>query len=354
MKEFYDVTKDNKFDPYVRLIQLRLNSIRDANNYNWEKLSPDGIYGRKTKSVVASIQEKYKLSPVSGILGPTTAKCIIEKDSPKIKPYYQNSNTTKNGIKETYNITSYAIGATYTINSAVDVKEKNLAYLFNEWNKVIEQQYDSLLRRISKFPEKKQMRARNVIKQLDKCQKFVEKARKYGINTATIEIGNNLTKENAIKYIAEIGETINKCSLMKTLRAITTSFEKIKNIISPVVKFLNKIPGLKYFSVIDKMVRASIKMIQCDFEGAFKLYLDALRELVEQIIIDAVVVAAIVAGGWVAIVIAIVIIIGAMLLDYFFFSDNPGESLADKHLQLKTRNVIQNNVAPWTYHAINK
>lgn len=101
-------------------------------------------------------------------------------------------------------------------------------------------------------------------------------------------------------------------------------------------------------------MRASIKMIQCDFEGAFKLYLDALRELVEQIIIDAVVVAAIVAGGWVAIVIAIVIIIGAMLLDYFFFSDNPGESLADKHLQLKTRNVIQNNVAPWTYHAINK
>ena len=344
-------------DPQVRLLQLRLNSIRDKYHQNWEKLNPDGIYGPRTKNVVIAFQKMRGITPASGILGPTTIKYIVEADTPKTLPSYSDLDkyydNIKKGTVKTYEITSRTVGATYQLDSIVNPNEKRFATIFSEWGKVIDHQYEGLMRRISKFPAKKQMRARNITKQLDACKKFVEKAKKYGINTAAVQLGNNLTKENAIKYIKEIGEVISNSSLTKGIRALTRTFEKIKNVISPVIKFLNDIPGLKYLSVIEKIVKATIKMLQCDFEGAFKLYLDALRELIEQIVVDAVVVAAIAAGGWIALVIALVVIIGSMLLDYFFFSDNPGQSVADKHLNLKTQNVLQDNVAPWAYHLVN-
>lgn len=81
MKDYYDLTSEFQADPQVRLYQLRLNSIRNRYHQNWDILDPDGIYGPKTKNVVAKFQECYGLTPVSGILGPTTAKKIVEIDS---------------------------------------------------------------------------------------------------------------------------------------------------------------------------------------------------------------------------------------------------------------------------------
>ena len=353
MKEYYNVTSEAKCDPQVRLIQLRLNSIRDRYHYNWEKLNPDGIYGPKTKNVVLAFQKDRGITPASGILGPTTIKYIIEADTPKtltassdLDEYY---DAVKKGTKKSYDLTSRTVKGVYQVDSIVNP----FAFIFSEWEKMINQQHDGLMRRISKFPANKQMRARNVTKQLDYCRKFVEKAQKYGINTASVEIGKNLTKEDAIKYITEVSDVISNSPLTKGLRALTKSFSKIREVISPFIRFLNKIPGLKYFSVIEKLVKGTLKMLQGDFEGAYKLYLDALRELIEQVVIDAVVLAAIAIGGWIALVIAVVVVLGSMVLDYFIFSDNSGDSLADKHLNLKTQNVIQEGLAPWSYHLIN-
>lgn len=344
-----------KCDSQVQLMQLRLNSIREKYHHNWEELKPDGIYGPKTKEVVIAFQKKYTIIPVSEELNSRIMRRIVEEDTPKLiahtnysdlKNYY---DAVKEGTKVSYDITSSSVQSVYSIDGLVNSKENGLAHIFAEWEKMIIHQRDGLLRRLSKLPYKKQMRLRNVIKQLESCKKFINKAKKYGINTAFVELGTSLTKTDAIKYIKEMGELIDKSTLTKSVRFFTWSFDKIKKIISPIVDILNKIPGLKYISVIEKLVKATYNMFQCDFEDALKLYLDALRELLEQVLIDAVVLAAIAAGGWVALVLAIVVVIGAMVIDYFFFSDNPGDSFADTH-GLRTQNIVQDKLAPGMYN----
>lgn len=358
MNNYHNTTSSMKRDSQVQLMQLRLNSIREKYHYSWEKLDPDGIYGPKTKKVVLAFQKNRGISPASDRLDSKIMKLIVDADTPKILTsdadldnYY---DAVKEGTKAFYDVTSRSIQTAYKVDGFFNPNEKGIARIFAEWERMIIHQRDGLLRRLSKLPYKKQMRLRNVIKQLESCKKFVNKAKKYGINTAIVELGTNLTKTDAIKYIKEMGELIDKSTLTKSVRFFTWSFDKIKKIISPIIDVLNKIPGLKYLSVIEKLVKATYNMFQCDFEDAFKLYLDALRELLEQILIDAVVVAAIAAGGWIALVLAIVVVIGAMVIDYFFFSDNPGDSIADKHFNVRTQNIVQDEFAPWAYHLVNE
>ena len=146
---------------------------------------------------------------------------------------------------------------------------------------------------------------------------------------------------------------IKNSPLTKGLSVANKILSKVKTIIKPVIDILNKIPGLKYLSVIEKICKGTYAMIQGDFEYSFSLYMDGLRELLEQIIIDAIVVALVAVGGWVALVVALIVIIAALIMDYFWFSDNPGESLTDKYLGTHTRNIMMEN-APITYRIITK
>ena len=361
MSSYYN---DNVCYPEVRLYQLRLNSIRLKTQYRneWKELKPDGIFGPKTKAAVSKFQQLRGITPVSGELGPTTKKYIVEADQPvllsspaNLKNKYDIAGTARDIGKGTYDIASNSIAGVYKVNGIVNPTEKGLARIFEEWGKILEHQHDGLIRRMAKFPAKKSMRLRNVARQMEHCTKFIEKAKKYGINTAVVELGSNLSKENALKYIKEMAEVINNSSLFKNITVVTQSFAKIKKIISPLINTLNKIPGLKYFSVIEKIVKATIKMFQCDFEGAFKLYLDGLRELGEQLFIDAAVITALAIGGWIALVIVIVVIIGLLIMDYFFFSDDPGDTVVDKIVGKKvTTNLVTEHAAPFIYNLINE
>lgn len=364
----------------IRELQRKLNEIRaKAPKTTWGSVKVDGLWGNETLTALRKFQEYAHLS-VDGIPGSQTWSALRNYSSatsflsaaPSTQYYLMpvqqiipprqteaktgSTDTILNAMQSTpYKITSYSIGAAYKTDMITNASspDKGLAFVLAEWEKVLNTERESLLRRLSKFPAKKQMRARNVIKQLGYCKKFLEKANRYGINKAVMEFSGEATKENAIRYIKMVAEAISQSPLSKGLRAFTKSFEKIKTIISPIIGFLNKIPGLKYFSVIEKIVKATLKMLQSDFEGAFKLYLDGLRELLEQIVIDFAVAALVAAGGWIMLVIAIVVIIGAFIIDYFIFSDNPGDSYADKKLNVKTYNVVQDNAAPYLYHLMN-
>jgi len=84
----YRPTANPPVDPYVRIIQEKLNYIRVSHvtlskgftgtPYNWEHLVPDGQYGEKTARVVQAFQSRRGIIPASGILGPTTARFIDE------------------------------------------------------------------------------------------------------------------------------------------------------------------------------------------------------------------------------------------------------------------------------------
>ena len=111
------------------------------------------------------------------------------------------------------------------------------------------------------------------------------------------------------------------------------------------MRILNKVPGLKYLSVYDKIVEGTYAIIRMDFDKAFVAYVDGLRLLVEQILIDAAVVTLVAAGGWVAFVIAIAVLALAFLVDYFLFNDDPNNSwLPTTHLTTKLKPAIEEGI----------
>lgn len=309
---------------------------RPAIRGNWVYIKQDGYFGDKTENAVKGLQN-FLREPEDGVFRDKTFTTLQKFLSLKEK----NHTRINNNIKSIY---GFAQDATNKINIPVNVDSTSddLQKILKAWNTALISVKDGLSRRINKnFPVNKTMRIRNITRELERCQKFIERACRYGFKSALPELGENLTKENAIKYLREIIDVVESSSLFKVLKVSTKILEIIKKIVGPVVNVLKKIPGLKYASVIDKLVRATYRMIDCNFEGAFALYLDGLRELIEQLLIDAVVAAALAAGGWIALVIALVVIIGAMLIDYLFFSDNPGDSLLDKHTSLQTFNLSQ-------------
>ena len=351
MQRIYVATSNPPYDPYVEFIQKQLNQLRKTLMHSLPEIKPvDGKYGKQTKTTVGVFQYLCGIR-IDGIWGDQCRMALAQKI--REQPGKRDMMVFRDVATASYRLTTNASNTLYNIDSVVNPNEKRLALIFEEWSKAITHQQDALDRRIKNFSGTKKMRARNVEKKLEKCQEFIDNAKRYGINTAAAKMGTDSTKENALKYIQEIGDTISKSPLTKTLRAATKSFEKVKNVLTPVIQFLNKIPGLKYASVIEKLVKGGWAMLHCDFEGAFKIFLNALRELLEQIIIDAAVVALIAAGGWACLVLAIVVVIGAALLDYFIFSDNPGDSIADKKFNVQTRNILDSG-ASWTYHTIYK
>lgn len=344
-------------DPELRLYQLRLNSIREKYHYNWKSLDPDGIWGPITASAVEAFQKQYGIPSNVG-LNQATKKKIVSIDSEYLclkdtSIAKGNRNYSTHPIVEVYNSSVKTIGYFNTANSITNTKEKGLATIFSEWEKMIDHQQSGLLRRLNKFPVKESTRIRNVVKQLDGCKKFIGAAKLYGINVDSIaKLGLKPTKDQAIKYIKDICDLIKNSPITKGVKFINWSFAKIKTIIDPFIKLLNKVPGLKYASAIDKLLQGTLEMILGNFEKSFTYYCDGLRILIEQIVIDAAVAAAIALGGWVALVIVIVLIIASFLIDYLFFSDNPGDSLADKYLHVNTTNLVQ-DYAPNVYRKIN-
>ena len=55
----------------VRFIQSYLNAVSDYNNYNWPRLTVDGIFGQMTRQVTRAFQERNNLTS-DGIVGRNT------------------------------------------------------------------------------------------------------------------------------------------------------------------------------------------------------------------------------------------------------------------------------------------
>ena len=77
-KLYYQATSNPPVDEFVRGIQNKLNAIRRSCNGNWGELAEDGRYGRQTANAVKAFQVYKGLTPVSGMLGPTTMEAIDE------------------------------------------------------------------------------------------------------------------------------------------------------------------------------------------------------------------------------------------------------------------------------------
>ena len=367
--------RSNVFNNDVRIVQGLLNSALTFDQYKgkWNKLMEDGYYGPETERAVCAFQ--YNHNPRiqqdrSGVVGDVTFNALnqigpfirsassssfLSVTNPPIMMGLPKTPNERKSLNTVYNVGSSIIKGAYATEYMVDANpsEKGLAFILNEWEKVLSSQYQGLLRRLNKFPTNKTMRSRSIVRQMELCQKFLHKASRYGIVSASKEFGQKLTKEEAIRSIRELGAIIKNSPLLKGLSVVNRLLSKVNSIINPVLKVLNKIPGLKYISVMEKIIKATHLIIQGDAEKAFAVYMDGLRELLEQLLIDAVVIALVASCGWIALVVAIVIIIASFLIDYFFFSDNPRDALSDKYFGIPTHNYMLEN-APLTHRIITK
>ena len=337
----------------VKRVQTRLNYICGT----WPHLDVDGKFGPITENAVITYQKSRHLLPNKlGEIDDRTYTSlmnerysIITNASPYSKVDINISShhwgNIVNGTKTTYGFFSTPIGKIQSVNEWVDSSDGRFAYIISEWKKAIKEQHDGLIRRLSKFPQDKAMRSRNIIKQMQKCEKFLDEVRRNGINVASKVFGNNLTKEQAIKYISGLGKTIANHKLTRFFGTLSRVMNGIRRILQPIVRILNKVPGLKYLSVYDKIVEGTYAIIRMDFDKAFVAYVDGLRLLVEQILIDAAVVTLVAAGGWVAFVIAIAVLALAFLVDYFLFNDDPNNIwLPTTHLTTKLKPAIEEGI----------
>lgn len=333
-------------DENVKKVQERLNYIRGS----WPYLEIDGKFGPMTEKAVIAYQKSRKINPASGVVKDDTFNklmnerySIITSAKPETKIHAQPIQNNGDTIKQAYDVASFSVNQLYGIYGTVDESEKGMAFIFNEWTNSLAKQEERIIRRLNKIPANKPMRARNILKHIKKCEEFFAEANRYGISTATRVFSKNLTKEEGIKYIKSLADIISDSSVTKTVKAVSKTLGSVKEFLQPVFKFLNKIPGLQYLSVIEKIVQGTYALFHFDFDEAFVLYLDGLRLLLEQIIVDAVVAAAVAAGGWIALVIALAVIVVVFLVDYFLFNDDPENSwLPTTHLTTEVKPMINN------------
>lgn len=345
---------NNKPSSEVAQVQRMLNCVRVNFHHSWDCLNEDGIYGRQSAVVVRQFQIycgiSSQMTANGPVLGDTTIAAI--RDCYRQIPVIRQGNAGQITNKKT------VFGQIYNPAAAVVSTASNVSGAYapfealSKLEGLISQQADNLRRRISKIP--KNPRARNLEKAVAKSKEFLSKAKKYGVNVSVTEVYGKLTKTDVVKYLSDAADMISSSKVLDVLKKSRKLISGITNALKPLYNFLNKIPGLKYLGAAEKIIRGTVALFRCEFETAFKYFLDGIREIVESILVDAAVVALIAAGGWLALLVAILLIVVVMIIDYFFFSDNSGESLVDKYTPLRTQNVVQDTIAPWIYNSVNK
>lgn len=314
----------------------------------WPYLDVDGKYSTLAEQVALAAQQSS--GPVLTTANhrnfyfermPSERYSILTTAKPNSKIMAEMCPIDAGTIKRAYGIASTGVNSIYTVYGIADESEKGVAYIFKEWGKALDKIKKHLRKCFTRLPKNKSAYMAAIMQHIEKCEKYLNEARRYGISTAARVFSKNLTKEEGIKYIKDVCKIITESSLTKSIKLVSKSLEVVKKILRPIVKVLNKIPGLKYLEVFEKIFVGAKALFQYDFDKAFVSFVDGLRLLLEQLLIDFVVGAAIAAGGWVALVIALVVIIVVLLIDYFLFNDDPDNSwLPTTHLTTQLKPAI--------------
>ncbi|MCC8174975.1 MAG: peptidoglycan-binding protein [Bacteroidales bacterium] len=356
----YRASKNPQFDYTVQEIQNQLNRIR---NGRWAYLEPDGLFGPKTEIAVMAYQVSKGITPASGIVGDTTYGYLMNESylviqanpqytiGPAPAPSTSGNYTPLPGEKAIDGTISILEGIDQVTGAIDPYSQGSIPYLIRGADTMIQKQIKSLNFTLAKIDVNKRGRIPQLANKLENAQKFVVKAQKFGIKVATQECFGNLNKKAAIAYLKDVISIIKESAVTKAFSSAANFFKKIKKALKPLYDFLNKVPGLKYLGAIEKIINGWWQLFHLNSEAALGLFLSALYDILESLLIDLATVVA-VAMGLLAIIICAIVIIGVMIFDYFFMSDNAGESLVDQHTSLRTQNVIQEKVAPWIYNKV--
>ena len=189
--------RSNVYNKDVEAVQTMLNAALSLDRYRgkWQRLKVDGYYGPETEKAVRAFQDSHNPRiDQTGIVGDTTynalkqtgpffsaasPQCYISATPSPIITAAPTSHyqplPVKDTLKSAYDVSAKAVNGAYLLEKMVtpSKEEAGLAYVLSKWEEVLNSQYQGLLRRINKFPAKKPMRIRNIMRP---CKRFLQEA----------------------------------------------------------------------------------------------------------------------------------------------------------------------------------
>jgi len=331
-------------EPEILDVQRKLNILRPYYNNVWGYLSEDGKYGKNTSTVVSIYQQKcwygVILSGRSGQLGPTTAQYIDKDYNFRTR---QSISSLPVPPKDRLNARNYSF------HNMVEFSVKQMQIITDFVNVLYNEctmQLPDLNNIVDYVNNNKKLGGRRLQQCINDANNILRDLQIRGLTTVDFFRANGkINRQSVLDFMNSVVEAVGRNKWV-------VSSQNLMHALRPIIDFLNRIPGLKYFGAIEKLVIGFRFMFEGRFEEAFGYFLDAIREILESLIVDAVVVAAIASG---AIVFAIIVVIVFFVIDYFFFSENSGESLVDRWTGNKvTTNRVREQWAPTMYHFVNK
>lgn len=339
----------------------------------------DGIYGIETKDAIKRFQSSMGLK-VDGIAGKDTlsklcSMCFSTSYSPLLQPalnklglLQDNSKlgskvvahrvpseedfmragvcsldtsvlsrsendlieNNKNELNNTMKTTTNILNQVYTVSTKTMAYTDGIGSIVVQIGAKLKEMEQKIVFMLNVTSTAK-VGVRKMKEQIAETNQFLLHMKNYGIAAAISKFEGKFTKSNVIQFLKIVSNNFKTSKLVAT---ITTVSKALK----PFVDFMNKVPGLKYIGAIEKILKGYVALFKMQYDNALQLFLNGIREVVESLLIDAAVVALVASGAG---LIALVLVIVVFLVDYFFFSDNPGDSLVDKRKIGTTQNLIQ-------------
>lgn len=333
----------------VALFQRKLNRIMSSE----QPLEVDNRMGPKTKEMVVKFQRKYDLTP-DGIIGKNTIATIFDKD-----PW--------NGKKIEEDPTQYMIHwgeiVLDTVEEMYSTSGCNKSLLFicklfglpnepkNAFRKLAEQakkdinkikqtvvkmqdkikQYDKAISKSNSIQKEKLKLQRKSVYQKRVLYESSQRVKGFSIshNSKSKQLNIYSKKYTIYKSIFN-GKTI------EGLPKILNGCQKVIGWLRSLGNFMNKIPGLKWGSVVAKLAQGYYELFQGNFKNAFEKFCSSIYGILENAFFDwlyisigAAVAAAVTSSLLVTII--VLAIIFAITIIYFFIGD-------------KIEEWIQNNI----------
>lgn len=195
MAQYYKPSLNSKSDPFIKDIQLKLNAIRLNYHGNWDYLVPDGIYGLKTRNAVKAFQIFKNITPVSGVLGPTTSMYINQQycNIPQLKAAPQVVNSKEDNELGRILFKFYKATSDMVVEFMLGIQKdyaNNTKRLVNDWNILVNKIRTRLLQLISKFKTNKGPACEQLARYWKKREKLspnrIVKSNKYSQNIETL------------------------------------------------------------------------------------------------------------------------------------------------------------------------
>ena len=318
---YLQYSQNTQCNPTVRVIQEKLNKI---NNGRGNTLVVDGIFGVNTKRAVMEYQKCRGIIPVTGIVGDTTYGYLMnESTNFLVKPSLSEPRLSGSVAMNVYGVTKKSIKVGTDVFGLVDNICANL------------KRHEQAIDRIMRYVSNNKLGMRKLKLCISQSIEVLKHVQKFGVASAITKFGAKINRKNVLDFLKEMSNLIRNSK-------VTITLNKIRKALKP----LDSIPGLKYIGAIEGLAMGTIQLFKGNYKEALSCYLDALRDIVESIAVD-LAVAALFASGLG--ILAIVLVAVVFIIDYFLFSDNAGDSLIDKHTDLKTVNLVRDTIAPAMY-----